>query len=144
MTLTKLSVDSNVLIYASLEPKSEKGERASWLIRAAAPRLVIATQALLEYVAVVRRKRPQFTSQAIAQAAAWAAVAQTVATTDAVQNAAMQLVQNHQFQVWDAVIWAAAASAGCSFLYSEDLQDGFRHAGLEARNPFARAITDLA
>jgi predicted nucleic acid-binding protein len=37
----------------------------------------------------------------------------------------------------DTVIVSAAARAGCRFLLSEDLQEGFNWGGLTVTNPFA-------
>ena len=51
--------------------------------------------------------------------------------------AATDLVTDHQLNIWDAVILSAAAEAGCRFLLSEDLQDGFTWNGVTVSNPFA-------
>ncbi len=42
-----------------------------------------------------------------------------------------------RFSLYDAMIFAAAAHAGCRVLYSEDFQTGRRLAGLHVRNPVA-------
>lgn len=49
----------DVLIYAELEPETVRGVRAGHAIEAAAPRGVLAARALLEFVAVIRRRRPE-------------------------------------------------------------------------------------
>ena len=143
MTALRVSLDSNVLIYAALEPGSEKGQRAADVIKRAAGRGILATQALLEFVAVVRRRAPDLTGQAIRQAEAWAGVFETVPTTDRVARAAHNLIDAHKFQVWDAVIWSAACSAGASVLLSEDLQDGLELDGMRAINPFVRSQSEI-
>ena len=51
--------------------------------------------------------------------------------------AAMDLAADHDLSIWDAVILAAAADAGCRLLLSEDMQDGFAWRGLTVANPFA-------
>ena len=50
---------------------------------------------------------------------------------------AMDLVCDHQFTIWDAIIVSTAADANCRVLLSEDMQDGFVWRGLTVVNPFA-------
>lgn len=140
----RVSLDSNILVYAALEPASDKGRVASELIARASPKGIVATQALLEFVAVVRRRTPDLTSQAIAQAEAWSAVFETAPTTSSVMRVALRLVAAHQFQVWDAVIWAASQDAGATVLFTEDLQDGFTLNGMAAVNPFTKSAAERA
>ena len=50
----------------------------------------------------------------------------------------MALAERHGFSVYDAMIVAAALSADCDTLWSEDMQDGLLVEGsLTIRNPFA-------
>jgi predicted nucleic acid-binding protein len=137
------SLDSNVLVYAALEPTSPKGVRARELIQLAMPRGVLATQALLEFVAVLRRRAPALTSKAIAQAEAWAATFEVAPTTPEVASAAHVLVARHRFQVWDAVIWSAARMAGARLFFSEDLQNGMTLDGVRVMDPFAASEAEL-
>ena len=51
--------------------------------------------------------------------------------------AALDLVVEHKFQLWDALILTAASQAGCTLLLSEDMQHGFTHRGLTIVNPLA-------
>ncbi|MBQ9539140.1 MAG: hypothetical protein IJU95_07700 [Treponema sp.] len=41
-----------------------------------------------------------------------------------------------QLSFWDSFILSAAVSAGCTVLYSEDLNDGQIIHGVTVRNPF--------
>ena len=50
---------------------------------------------------------------------------------------AIELATEHRLQFWDSLILATAASAGCSLLLSEDMQDGFAWRGVTVINPFA-------
>jgi predicted nucleic acid-binding protein len=56
---------------------------------------------------------------------------------------ALRLVNAHQFQVWDAVIWSAARAAGATLFLSEDLQDGLSLDGMRVANPFLRSEAEL-
>jgi predicted nucleic acid-binding protein len=133
----RATLDSNILVYAALEPQTEKGKRAARTIELASAGGVIAAQALLEFVGVVRRRAPALTAQAIEQVAAWQVVFETAPTTSLATSAALGLVRDHRFQVWDALIWAASRAAGASLFLSEDLQDGLVLGGMRAMNPFA-------
>jgi predicted nucleic acid-binding protein len=139
----RAAIDSNVLVYAELEPKTDKGLRAQFVLEVAATGGVLATQALLEFVAVVRRRRLESLASAIAKAKAWAEVFEVAPTTPEVAKAAHVLVARHQFQVWDAVIWSAARMAGARLLFSEDLQDGMALDGMRVLDPFAASEAEL-
>lgn len=141
--MTKVALDSNILVYAELEPESDKGALAQRLIAGAAPRGVLAVQSLMEFIAVVRRKRPESLPSALIKAGAWATVFETSATTGPVANQAMTFIRDHGFQVWDAVIWSAVSGAGAEVFLSEDLQDGLRLNGMRALNPFAAPASEL-
>lgn len=130
-------LDTNVLLYLfSGDPA--KADRAEELIAADG---VVSVQVLNELVAVARRKL----------AMSWAEVGEAVsviqeacsvqALTVDVHNEARRLAEAHQLAWYDALIVSAAASAGCSTLYSEDMHDGLRIGKtLTVRNPFrARA-----
>jgi len=140
---TRAAIDSNILIYAALEPGSEKGVRSAQAIHLTSTNGVLATQALLEFVAVVRRRQPSLTEQAFIQADAWASIFDVAHTTTEVMRSARYLVERHKFQVWDAVIWCAARQAGATLFLSEDLQNGFAFDGLKAVNPFPLSEGEL-
>jgi predicted nucleic acid-binding protein len=136
-------LDRNILGYAELEPKQRKGIAAQRVIVLAAANGVIAHQALLEFVAVVRRRLPTSLPSAIAKVEAWSQVFETAPTTSLIMADALRLVNAHQFQVWDAVIWSAARAAGVTVFLSEDLQDGLSLDGMRVANPFLRSEAEL-
>jgi len=49
---------------------------------------------------------------------------------------ALDIQERYRLGFYDALIVAAALAAGCSRLYTEDLQDGQRIQGLTIENPF--------
>lgn len=134
--MIRAAVDCNVLVYAELEPETDKGKRAHRIIAACAPRGILAVQSLLEFVAVIRRKRPASLKSALAKVKAWEVVFEIAPTSQRIAAYALGLVEAHQCQVWDAVIWSAVNEAGASIFFSEDLQDGFDKNGMRAINPF--------
>jgi predicted nucleic acid-binding protein len=50
---------------------------------------------------------------------------------------ALSTQSRYRYSFYDSLIIAAALEAGCSRLYSEDMQDGQRIEGLTITNPFA-------
>ncbi len=140
----RATLDSNILVYAELEPETVKGVTAQRVIAASAARGVIAVQAMLEFIAVVRRRRMQSLPSAIEKVDAWSMVFETAPTTTAVARSAIKLAAAHNLQIWDAVIWTAARAAGATLLVSEDLQDGLVLDGMRVVNPFTLSETAFA
>jgi predicted nucleic acid-binding protein len=137
--MTRVALDSNILIYAELEPDSEKGTRSADLILRAARDGVIPAQVLGEYLRFVQRRVPASFEAAMRQAAIYRALFLTPPTTDAIVNAASEMAGAHRMQLWDCVICAAAIDAGAKVLLSEDMQDGRTIDGMRLVNPFAAA-----
>jgi predicted nucleic acid-binding protein len=141
---TSVTLDSNILIYATLEPETVKGRRAASIILQAAPKGILAVQALLEFVAVVRKKSPELLAAAKEQAATWAEIFEIASTTPQSADTALDLATRHKLQIWDAVILASAAHAGATHFLSEDLGDGETHLGVRIVNPFNLSEAELS
>ena len=130
-------LDSNVIVYTDDPEEDAKRERAVALVAAArATGLgVVSTQVMQEYFNATTRKLGT-------PAVAARAKVETLARLYVVQIdpplilAAIDLHRLHQISLWDALILQAAAAAGCRELLSEDMQPGFRHAGVVVVNPF--------
>jgi predicted nucleic acid-binding protein len=137
--MIRVALDSNILIYAELEPESEKGTRSTDLILRAARDGVIPVQVLGEYLRFIQRRVPAVLEDAIRQASVYRAVFLTPPTTDAVIDTAAALALAHRMQLWDCVVCAASAQAGAKVLLTEDMQDGRILDGLRLINPFAPA-----
>ena len=67
----------------------------------------------------------------------------TVETSAIVMINATDLAADHGLTIWDSVILAAAAEAGCRLLLTEDLQEGFTWRGVTVTNPFAASLHPL-
>ncbi|MCE2500879.1 MAG: PIN domain-containing protein [Dehalococcoidia bacterium] len=57
--------------------------------------------------------------------------------TPELYRSGLNIQARYGFSFYDSLIVAAALEAGCSTLYSEDMQDGQQIEGLTIRNPFA-------
>jgi predicted nucleic acid-binding protein len=137
--MIRIAIDSNVLIYAELEPDSEKGRRSAEMILQAARDGVIPAQVLGEFLRFVQRRMPASFENAIRQALLYQSVFLTPPTTDAIINKASELARAHRMRLWDGVVCAASAQAGARVLLTEDMQDGRIIDGLRLMNPFAAA-----
>lgn len=96
----------------------------------------ISVQVLNEFAAVARRKH----------AAPWAAIEDSLASLKRVcrvvpltlimHERAVAIARRFGWHVYDATIVASAIEAGCSILYTQDLQHGQRIDGLTVLDPF--------
>ena len=145
--MTRVALDSKILIYAEIEPDSEKGRRSADLILRVARDGVLPAQVLGEFLRFVQRRFPDSFDEAIRQARLYQSVFITPPTTDAIINRAAELARAHRLQFWDCVVCAASAGARATALLTEDMQDGRILDGLRLINPFdaanAKAIGDL-
>jgi predicted nucleic acid-binding protein len=137
--MTRVAIDSNVLIYAEIEPDSAKGMRSVDLILRTARDGVIPAQVLGEFLRFVQRRFRESFEEAIRQALMYQSVFITPPTTDAIIDKASELARAHRLQLWDCVICAASAEARAKVLLTETMQDGRMLDGLLLMNPFVAA-----
>jgi len=132
--------DANVLVYAVDKAESAKQPVALQLLRKAMAdkSLTLSTQVLQEFYDVALRKKLMAGSEAAGMLELWAGY-EVVPGTPQLLFRAFELQQRLQLSVWDALIVQAALDAGCTTLYTEDLQHGARVGDLEIVNPFLPA-----
>jgi predicted nucleic acid-binding protein len=129
----KAFLDTNILIYAVV--RDERSARAEKLL---ADGGVVSVQVLNEFVSIARRKLkmpwPQVTD---ALDAIRVLCPEPVAISVETHKAALEIAQKHRYEIYDALVIAAALQAKCAILYSEDLHHGQVIGGrIEVRNPF--------
>jgi predicted nucleic acid-binding protein len=137
--MTRVAIDSNILIYAEIESDSEKGTRSADLILRAARDGVIPAQVLGEFLRFIQRRVPNAFDDAVRRTLLYESVFLTPPTTDSIVNTADEMARAHKIQLWDCVVCAASAQAGAKVLLTEDMQDGRIINGLRLINPFAAA-----
>jgi predicted nucleic acid-binding protein len=132
-------VDSNVLVYSVDETEPDKQTRAAeWLKRLWSTRAGrLSFQVLQEFYVNVTRATgiamPAADAREIARSLlAW----QPVRIGAGELEAAWSLQDRYSISWWDALIVAAASSAGCRFLLTEDLQHDQDFGGLRVVDPF--------
>ncbi len=133
----RVAFDTNVLAYAEGINGAERRDAALSLIRRLPQAdAVVPVQVLGELFNVLVRKGGRSRSDARDALLSWRDTFPVVETSSEAMLAAADLATDHQLGIWDAVILAAAAQAGCRLLLSEDLQEGFTWAGVTVTNPF--------
>lgn len=132
-------LDTNILVYAFEKASSPKKRVAEGLVNELIDqdRLRLSTQVLQELFVALTRKasQPCPVEEALAvldDLAAWPVM---VIDVPAIRAAARLAVQA-RLSCWDSLIVVAAARAGASVLYTEDLNDGQEILGVRVRNPF--------
>jgi predicted nucleic acid-binding protein len=132
----KAFFDTNVLIYA-VAKDDPRSPRAEGLLDAGG---IISVQILNEFVSVARRKILMPWSDVTEALDAFEVLCPSpLPITIATHQSALKIAQKHSYNIYDALIAAAALEAGCETLYSEDFQDGQTIDGrLTIRDPFTR------
>lgn len=130
--------DSNVLIYALVDPPEPRGDRARELILRGTHgnTAMLLLQALAEFSTVAMRKYGLGPSDVQSRVDALRQPIPVEAAEEQDLLAALDLVRDHRIAFWDALLCATASRAGLRYLLSEDMQDGRRLGALTIVNPF--------
>ncbi|MGB8888221.1 MAG: PIN domain-containing protein [Candidatus Korobacteraceae bacterium] len=136
----RVALDTNILAYAEGANGAER-KRAALALLQKLPQdsIILPAQTLGELFQVLVRKAERTPAKARAAILGWSDAYAVADTTSAVMLAATDLATDHHLSIWDAVVLAASAEAGCRLLLSEDLHDGFTWSGITVSNPFALA-----
>ena len=135
--MSRVAFDTNVHIYAEMEPTAAKGIRARQVVLRAARNGVICAQVLAESLRYVQRVDPARLGRALAFVDDYLKHFAAPPTTVDVPASSGEIVRAHGLLSFDAIIVVASAGAGATVLLSEDMQDGRAIGGLRILNPFA-------
>ena len=132
-------IDTNVLIYAEASDEPVKRQAALALLKQLYESAsgVLSTQVLQEYCNVALKKLKLPAAHIRAQLDLYEQF-EVVQITPALIRAGLDLHQTRSVSFYDAIVLASAATAGCSELFSEDLNAGEMVGGVRIINPFAR------
>lgn len=130
-------LDSNVLVYTDDHDSPPKQQRALELFAEQRKRGtgVLSTQVLQEYFVAATRKLGVDSAVARRKVELFGRL-HTAVPGLADLLGAIDLHRLHRLSFWDAMIVRCALAAGCTRLYTEDLQHGWRIEGLEVIDPF--------
>jgi len=136
MPAVKVFLDANILCYAQDRDSRAKQRRSREVIAAlaASGAGVISTQVMQEFYVTVTRKMgvSPLAAKSVLHTFSIFELVQT--SPDLIDDAIDGSVLNG-ISFWDALIVAAAASAGCAVVYSEDLNPGQVIQGVRIENP---------
>jgi predicted nucleic acid-binding protein len=132
----KVFLDSNILLYAQDPASPKKQRRSREVISALADSGdgVISTQVIQEFFVAATRKLgvPPLAAKAVLKTFT---VFEIVVAGPALIHEAIDCSVLNTISFWDSLILAAAASAGCNTLYTEDLNHGQVIMGVRIQNP---------
>lgn len=134
----KVFLDANVLVYAQDAGAPDKQRRSREIITrlAGSGDGVISTQVMQEFFVAATRKMgvPPLAAKGVLKTFT---VFEIVQVSAALIHEAVDCSILNQLSFWDSLILAAAASASCSTVLSEDLNPGQSILGVKVQNPFA-------
>ncbi len=134
----RVALDTNVLAYAEgVNGLSMKKSALELLEALPESTTLVPVQALGELFNLLVKKAARSPAKAHASVLGWRDAFSLIETSAAVMLAALDLAKDHHLGIWDGVILAASAEAGCRLLLSEDLHEGFTWRGVTVVNPFA-------
>ena len=136
----RLALDTNILAYAEgVNGAARKKIALEIIAKLPAESTFLPVHVLGELFHVLTRKAGRPPERARAAILSWQDAFPLVETSPAILVAGTDLAARHGLSIWDALIFAAAAAAGCRLLLSEDLQPDFTWSGVTVANPFAAA-----
>jgi len=133
MSAAEVFFDTSVVLYL-LSADAQKADRVEALLAGGG---TISVQVLNEFAAVARRKSALSWQEVREALSVVRATCVTYPVTEDTHDRGVDLAERYGFALYDSMIVAAAQGAGCTTLFSEDLQhrqiiDGT----LTVRNPF--------
>ena len=130
----KIFVDTNILVYSVADDLHKRNIADNLLID---NEIVISPQVISEFVAVTLRKQILAQPKVIDYAKKFMQVFQVTVITSTTITSALDIMTKYQLAYWDSLILASALESSCTWLYTEDLQDGQRIENtLTIHNPF--------
>ena len=134
ITMTKIALDTNILIYSHFRNDEHK-RTVSHELLAANP--VVSTQVVSEYLNVMKRLLPVSKIELLKLCAQWMNECWIQLVGKSTVDIAKQIVERYDLQIFDAIIIATALEADCETLYSEDMQHNMKiNRQLTIINPF--------
>lgn len=125
--------DTNILLYAAAAGDT-RTETARTLLQKGG---WISVQVLNEFVNVHRHKLKTPWEELRPLLSILSKLCEPVLALDErVHELALDIAERHNFHIYHACIIASALEAGCTTLYTEDMQNGQQIGALTIRNPF--------
>ena len=133
----RITLDTNILVYAIDRNADRRHELAASLVDAATETdCVLTLQVLSEFFAATTKKNKMPTTEAAAQIRDWQTLFPIALPNSRSLNQAMAAVMEHSLSLWEASLWSVAKDAEVTLLLSEDFQHGRELGGVKFLNPF--------
>ncbi len=131
-------IDTNILIYAEASDVPAKQLAALALLKQLfeGANGVLSTQVLQEYCNVALKKLKLPVQHVRAQLDMYAQF-EVIQVTPAIIRVGLDLHQTRSLSFYDAIVVASAQTAGCGFLFTEDMSTGETVGTVRILNPFA-------
>lgn len=137
----KVFFDTNLWVYFFKTPANneEKAKREALLeLVNSGKYIIISVQVTNELTNVLFRKTDFSVDQIKLALDTVTQIAEIIPLTQAITRNALELKEQYSFSWYDSLIVAAALSAGCEVLYSEDMHHGLLvEKQMTIKNPFA-------
>jgi predicted nucleic acid-binding protein len=136
--MSRYFADTNLFVYANDQRDLGKQSRALAVLRGLmqSGNGAVSVQVLQEYANTALAKLGQSPDVVIRQMRLMESLG-VVLPSPATVRRTVEIRQSYGIGFWDASIIAAAESAECDVVLSEDLNDGQYYAGVLVLNPFA-------
>lgn len=134
MIMNKISIDTNILLYALDDFYPEKQNISIQII---ADKPIFCSQCLSEFANVCLRKWKFPKSNVADLIKMYLQQAIYIPVSEKMLIRSAEIMNKYDFQLFDSIIISAAIESGCTILYSEDMNDGQIIEGqLKIINPF--------
>ncbi len=139
----KFFLDTNIFVYTFDDRDPGKRDRARALVAEALAesRGAISYQVVQEFLNAALRKFAKPLTAADAERYLTVVLEPLCAVFAGIElyHQAIDISERWKYSIYDSLIIASALQAGCSVLFSEDLQHGQKIGGLRILNPFVES-----
>jgi len=137
MSAKRLTLDTNILIYAIDRDAKDKHERAISIVdQAVYLDCVLTLQSLCEFYAAASRKKYAKHEEITLFIKELMDIFPIITSSSSTLSLTLKTVEGHDLSFWDAMLWATAKENHCTLIISEDFQDNFILGGVTIKNPF--------
>ncbi|MCB1983942.1 MAG: PIN domain-containing protein [Burkholderiales bacterium] len=112
-------LDTNILLYLLSEDETKSAQAENTIAAGG----IISVQVLNEFVSMTRRKLNMSFAEIREFLSYICVLCPVIPVTVKVHEQGLRIAEHYGFSIYDAMIVAAALSAGCTTLYSENMQN---------------------
>jgi predicted nucleic acid-binding protein len=134
MSATDAFFDTNILVYL-VSSDFEKAARSETLLAGGG---IVSVQVLNEFVSAARRKTKLSYPEIRGILADVRGICAVKPDDVETHELGLDIAERYRYSVYDSVVIAAALRAGCTVLFSEDMQHGQRIVDLTIQNPYRK------